>query len=91
MLARAHIFISGMVQGVCYRWFAEKKANSYRLKGWVKNLWDGRVEIVCEGEKGLIIDFTRELRVGPRMAEVRGVQIEWEEYKGEFDDFKIKF
>ncbi|MCK4353060.1 acylphosphatase [candidate division WOR-3 bacterium] len=91
MLTRAHILVSGFVQGVNYRWFTEKKAIEYRLKGWVKNLWDGRVEIVCEGEKGLIIDFVRELRIGPTSADAKGVQIKWKKYTGEFDDFEIKF
>ena len=55
MLKRAHIFVSGLVQGVCYRWFTEEKANKLGLTGWVKNLWDGRVEVVVEGEEGEIV------------------------------------
>lgn len=91
MLARAHIFVSGLVQGVCYRAFAEKEANSYALTGWVRNLFDSRVEAVVEGEKGLIIDFIKELRIGPPSADVTGVAVEWQEYTGEFKDFRMKF
>ncbi|MDI6839952.1 MAG: acylphosphatase [bacterium] len=91
MLSRAHIWVSGLVQGVYYRWFAQTKAKALGLNGWVRNLWDGRVEVVCEGEKGLIMDFIKELRVGPRAAEVKGVEVKWEEYTGEFSEFSIKF
>jgi acylphosphatase len=91
MLAKAHIIVSGLVQGVCYRAFTQKKANSYRLAGWVKNLYDGRVEAVCEGEKGLILDFIKELRIGPPESDVTDIKIEWQEYIGEFKDFTIKF
>ncbi len=91
MLARAHIFVSGLVQGVYYRQFTLTKAKALGLTGWVKNLFDERVEIICEGEKGLILDFVKELRIGPLSASVNGVQIDWQEYKGEFEDFKIKF
>ncbi len=91
MLARAHIFASGVVQGVYYRQFTQTKAKSFGLTGWVKNLFDGRVEVVCEGEKGLILDFIKELRIGPSSASVTAVQIDWQEYKGEFEEFNIKF
>jgi acylphosphatase len=59
--------------------------------GWVKNLPDGRVEIICEGEKGLILEFLKELKVGPPMANVANIQVEWKKYTGEFTDFKITF
>lgn len=91
MLARGHIFISGLVQGVCYRWFVEKHAKTFKLTGWVRNLWDGRVEVLCEGEKGLIHDFIKELRIGPPHSDVKGAQVEWQEYTGEFNDFQIIF
>ncbi len=90
MLARAHIFVLGVVQGVYYRQFTKIKAKSFGLIGWVKNLFDGRVEIMCEGEKGLILDFIKELRIGPLSASVVGTQIDWQEYKGEFEDFEVK-
>ena len=91
MLARAHVFVSGLVQGVYYRQFTLTKAKALGLTGWVKNLFDGKVEIICEGEKGLILDFIKELRIGPSSASVAGVQIDWQEYKGEFREFRIRF
>ena len=83
--------MSGVVQGVYYRQFAKTNAKSFGLTGWAKNLFDERVEIMCEGEKGLILDFIKELRIGPSSASVIGTQIEWQEYKGEFEEFKVRF
>jgi acylphosphatase len=89
-LARAHILASGLVQGVFYRRFVQTKANSYSLNGWVRNLPNGQVELACEGEKGLILDFAKELRVGPPSANVAGLEIEWQDYVGDFDNFRIR-
>ena len=83
--------MSGLVQGVYYRQFTLTKAKALGLTGWVKNLFDGKVEIICEGEKGLILDFIKELRIGPSSASVTAVQIDWQEYKREFEEFNIKF
>ncbi len=91
MLKRAHIFVSGLVQGVCYRWFTEEKANKLGLTGWVKNLWDGRVEVVVEGEEEKIKELIKELRKGPRLARVENLEINWEPYTGEFKDFRIRY
>ncbi|MEA3431536.1 MAG: acylphosphatase [candidate division WOR-3 bacterium] len=90
-MIRAHILISGFVQGVCYRWFAEKEANSLGLTGYVKNLYDRGVEVVVEGERGLIEEFIKMLKIGPSSADVRDIKIEWQEYKGEFSGFSIRF
>ena len=46
-----HVFFSGMVQGVCFRFISRDIAKRYRLKGWVRNLFDGRVELLAEGEE----------------------------------------
>ncbi len=91
MQARAHIFVSGLVQGVGYRWFVEEHARALGLTGFVRNLWDGRVEIVVEGDRGLIEELIKDLRVGPHLADVRKVDINWEPYTGEFNDFRIKY
>ena len=86
--ARAHLFLSGLVQGVGYRYFAMRKANVYGLKGFVKNLIDGRVEVVAEGEKNLIVEFIKELRRGPISAHVTEMNIEWDKPTFEFDGFE---
>ncbi|MBI4721935.1 MAG: acylphosphatase [Candidatus Stahlbacteria bacterium] len=90
-IVRGHIFVSGVVQGVYYRQFTQSKAKAFGLTGWVKNLPNGMVEVMCEAEKGLILEFIKELKIGPPSANVVGVQVEWKEYTGEFNDFEIKF
>ncbi|MGC8594727.1 MAG: acylphosphatase [Candidatus Kryptoniota bacterium] len=86
---RAHIIVTGAVQGVGYRYFAYKHARAYNLKGYVKNLSDGRVEVVVEGNHGLIEEFIKELRRGPVSAHVTGVEVDWEIPTNEFSNFEI--
>lgn len=86
--ARAHIFVSGIVQGVGYRYFAIRKAGTYRIAGFAKNLIDGRVEVVAEGERGLVEQFIKELRIGPMSAHVSDMRIEWEVPTFEFKGFQ---
>lgn len=88
---RIHVFISGKVQMVGFRASTRRTANRLGVKGWVKNLPDGRVEVVAEGEEKQIeklIDFLHE---GPPAARVDNVQITDEEYTGGFDQFSIRF
>lgn len=86
---QAHVFISGLVQGVGYRHFVRKKAQELNLTGWVCNLPDNRVEVVFQGEKTQIEKAIKECRKGPFLAEVEEVQVFWEEAKEQFSDFKI--
>ncbi len=88
---RAKIIVKGFVQGVGYRYFTERTAKEYGLTGYVKNLTNGNVEVVVEGDEGLILSFIERLRIGPRLAKVTDIQVEWSEPTYEFDDFKIKF
>lgn len=88
---RAHIFVKGRVQGVGYRWFVEDEANARGLTGWVRNLWDGRVEVVVEGYREVIEDLIRALKAAPPPARVSGVEVEYGEFRGEFFDFRIRF
>ena len=91
MKARAHIFVSGWVQGVFFRDNTQKWASSLSLTGWVRNLKDGQVEVMAEGEKEHIEDLIGKLREGPSLARVENVEVEWEDYKGEFSDFKVTY
>lgn len=90
-MERAHIFVSGIVQGVYYRYNAMKKANQFNLKGWVRNLIDGRVEIVCEGKRGDIEKFIEWCKKGPPGAYVEKMIVEFQEFQGEFDRFEIRY
>jgi len=91
MPVRAHVYVSGLVQGVFFR--AETKAEATRLgvKGWVRNLPDGRVEAVFEGDEEAVkrmIDFCK---VGPPGAVVEEVKVIPEDYRGEFNRFEIRY
>ena len=87
---RVHIFVSGRVQGVLYRHNTQKMAQKLGLTGQVGNLADGRVEVVFEGEKDKIEEMIKWARRGPFLAKVENLEIIWEKYKDEFQNFKIK-
>lgn len=89
MEKRAHILVSGRVQGVFFRDHTQRWASSLGLTGWVRNLYDRRVEIVVEGGEEKIEELAGKLKQGPPMADVANVEITWEDYKGEFDGFRI--
>ncbi|MCK5628494.1 acylphosphatase [Candidatus Bathyarchaeota archaeon] len=87
---RAHLYVSGLVQGVFFRWQTKKAADKHNVKGWVRNLRVGKVEAVLEGEAEAVkkvIDFCSE---GPSHAKVKQMQVEWQNYKNEFHNFSIK-
>ncbi len=95
MRAQVHIIVEGLVQGVGFRWFVLRQAESLGLVGHVRNLVDGRVEILAGGEKGLLHELVNRVRVGPRSAHVSGVRIEWlpdspDTGKGESTAFEIR-
>jgi acylphosphatase len=88
-LARAHLFISGRVQGVNFRWHTQRKAQALGLTGWVRNLGDGRVEAVFEGDKKAVQRAIDWCRVGPPSALVDNVAASYQEPTGEFRSFRI--
>jgi len=87
--ARARAVITGRVQGVCFRMYADEEARVRGLTGWVRNLPSGQVEAVFEGEKSVIEDVIAWCRKGPSAARVTAVEIVWETYHGDFTDFRI--
>jgi acylphosphatase len=89
MRARVHVLVSGRVQGVFFRGYAERWGSSLGLTGWVRNLWDRRIEIVAEGEKPGLEQLLDRLRIGPPSARVEGLEVHWEEPRDEFSDFRI--
>lgn len=89
--ARAHLFIEGRVQGVFYRAFARDLAETLGLTGWVRNLRDGRVEAVFEGEKELIDKAIKECYTGPPGARVKNIEVIWETYTGKEKGFTIRY
>ena len=83
--------VKGLVQGVGFRYFVLRLANSYGLKGVVRNLPDGRVEIEVEGDRGLVESFIQDVKTGHPYADVRDVQIEWLPFEGKFPTFEITY
>ena len=89
--SRAHVFIDGRVQGVFYRAFTREVANSLGLNGWVKNLYDGRVEALFEGKKEDIEQAINKCRKGPPGAFVKNIDVTWDEFAGTYKGFEIKY
>lgn len=88
MAQHVHIFISGRVQGVLFRAFIKNHATELGIFGWVRNMEDGRVEIVAEGEKNKLIELIRLIEKGPPLARIEKIKISWGKAKGEFQDFE---
>jgi len=88
---RAHVIISGRVQGVFFRTETQDEAIRQSLTGWVRNMPDGRVEAVFEGEKDNVDKLIEFCRRGPPGARVTKVEVVWENYMGEFRDFRIRY
>jgi acylphosphatase len=89
--ARAHAYVSGRVQGVFFRSSVADLAESLGLSGWVRNLSDGRVETLLEGEKASVEKVIEFCRRGPPGAHVRDFEVKWEPWQGEFSNFKILY
>jgi acylphosphatase len=87
---RAHLFVRGKVQGVFFRRSMKEVATQYGVVGWVRNRSDGRtVEAVLEGSRDAVEKVIEWAKVGPPGARVEAVEVQWEEYRGEFQDFRI--
>lgn len=85
----AHAFVSGQVQGVGFRYYINRLARRYILTGWVRNVEDGRVEIMAEGEEIPLQDFLVEVKKGSRWSTVSEVSTEWSDYQKKFRSFEI--
>lgn len=89
-LARAHFYVSGRVQGVGYRFSAVDEARRLGLRGWVRNLPDGRVEAEAEGERPRVEALVAWCRRGPPAADVDGVEVEWSDHRGDLSPFAAR-
>lgn len=85
------VCLKGRVQGVGFRFFAQRRANFYGLEGYVRNLADGSVEVVAAGEGEKLESFVEELREGPSASLVRDCQVEWMEVPETFVGFSIRY
>lgn len=92
MKKRLHLYLSGSVQGVGFRWHAEKIARRISgITGFVRNLNDGRVEVVVEGDDALLHQFKKDLEEGILSRNIDHVEAIDEPHTGKFSDFSIAF
>jgi len=88
---RAHAIISGRVQGVFFRMETKRAADRFGVSGWVRNRRDGTVEAVFEGDRDRVDAVLEWCSEGPAHAQVSGVNVDWDEYAGEFNGFDVTF
>lgn len=83
------IIVTGMVQGVGFRYFIARSANELGLNGYVKNLWNGDVEIYAEGRKEFLEDLVKKAGAGPSHSRVESCKVEWLDFTNKYDNFEI--
>lgn len=86
-----HLIVKGRVQGVSFRATTTKKATEYGLSGWVRNLPDGNVEVMAEGEKENLNKLIEWCKIGTDRSRVDSVHTEYLPYENRFTDFQIKY
>jgi len=89
--ASFHAVVSGGVQGVFFRAFVVREASGLGLCGVVRNLPEGRVDVIAEGERQNLDQLVQRLRKGPPQAQVNDVSVEWDEYRHEYGTFRIEY
>jgi len=89
MVKGLHCYVTGRVQGVCFRLSTREQANSYGLTGWVRNLHDGRVEIMAFGDEQQLDKLNHWLKSGPNMAQVTNLACERIDFQ-DFEDFSVR-
>jgi len=88
---RLHCVVKGRVQGVCYRMFACEEAMGLGLTGWVRNVPDGSVEILAEGDPAALEKFLKICMEGPPLARVSKIDHNYSDATGEFKTFEITY
>ena len=83
------IIVSGYVQGVGFRFFIARVAHSLNIKGYVKNLYNGDVEIYAEGSKELLDEVVEKAKIGPAYSHIDSIKLEWLDFKNKYDKFEI--
>jgi acylphosphatase len=91
MRKRAHVFYSGRVQGVGFRYGAREVACGFEVTGFVRNLHDGRVELIAEGDEEEVKAYLNGIRTGQLGGYIRGADVNWSDATGEFNGFDITF
>jgi len=89
-MKRFHAVVSGRVQGVNFRYFTLRAAKDLDLTGWVRNRFNGDVELIAEGPQDALNALLEAVRQGPSASRVENVEAEWEQAMGEFSKFKVR-
>ena len=89
--ARAHVYVSGRGQGVFFRSYALSQARALGVNGWVRNLFDGRVEALFEGEEKAVQRMVAWCQQGSPEAYVTDVEVDYQPYAGEFLGFQVRY
>jgi len=89
-LSRLHAIVSGHVQGVGFRYFTQRQAVLHGLTGWVRNRWDGTVEVVAEGPRPDVEKLLRAIQRGPHVGTTGAVKFHWLAVTGEFTSFGVR-
>lgn len=84
-----YCIVTGAVQGVAYRAYVQESATELELSGYVKNLSDGRVEVVAQGLPNVLKDFVEYLHEGSLQAKVESVAVDWRSARRNYDDFSV--
>jgi acylphosphatase len=90
-MKRHHLYIKGYVQGVGFRWYVQRDAEETKVYGWVKNLNDGRVEVIAEGEESDLVSFLQKIQSGYLGRNISEINKSDEPYTGKFTSFDIVF
>ena len=89
MKREARVIISGMVQGVSFRYFVASMAKKAGVSGWVRNTEDGKVEAVFEGDEDSVKKMVDSCRTGPPSSNVESIDVRWGAYSGKYERFTI--
>lgn len=90
-MKRVHLIISGDVVGVGYRSWVRRQAEDLEITGWVKNRQDNTVEIVADGNQGILEEFIKRCRRGPDVSWVEHVSVSWEKATNAFSTFQVLY
>lgn len=87
-MKQVHVFYSGQVQGVGFRYTTVRISHRFAVTGWIRNLYDGRVEMLAEGQEDTLTAFLNEVRHGPLQQHIRDVQMTWADATHQYTEFK---
>lgn len=90
-LVQAHVYVTGRVQGVNFRYYTRQQAFELGVSGWVRNVRDGRVEALFQGDEEQVRKILNWCERGPPSARVVDIEIDWQELSETLSDFEIRF